>query len=72
MKEGYRRLLWLERKQEKIVDFRGGSLPEDKPRANTRTLSERLGVADSRTSRFRYFYLLRNKFMKSLAGYPRR
>lgn len=34
VKEGYKRLLWLERTQEKIVDFKGGSLPRDKLRAN--------------------------------------
>lgn len=59
-----------EKEQEKIVDFKGGSLPEDKHRANTDTLSNSLWYHTLALKVFAVFIILRNTFIKSWAYYP--
>lgn len=65
VKEGYKRLLWLERKQEKIVDFKGGSSPEDNSEQTRHPAKWPNGRRCLAPKAFAIFILSRNTFMKS-------
>lgn len=60
-----------EKEQEKVVDFKGGSLPRDKHGENIDAVSNSLCYPTVAAKVFAIFILLRNKFMKSWAYYPR-
>lgn len=56
-KRGYKRLLVIrEKEQEKSVDFKGGSLPEDKHRVNTDRIADALCITLAARIFFCYLY----------------